>query len=474
MSNHNTRQITVCYLFFLYILVIYTIFIMLFGTLMKVTRNVIYIVLALCLFTHLPATADEALNIKNNELEQRIIALEKLVESLILENKKPIFPINNSTSSTQLSNNKQQQLNQKKIAEHSVQLKKVNDISEQAEMAIYSYEDLSEEISNNINIAGYADVEYRGYNDPNKNEEFRIHHLSLFFTKQFDNNIKFFSEIEYEDAPKFEGASDGSGNSKVSSGKIFVEALNFDWNYSQHFNMRLGRFFTPAGIWSEDHYPPFVTTQERPLHIRKIFPQLVDGILVFGSTEIVQNHFFNYTTFLGNGESEANSSGKTDLNSSKGVGFKGDYSAPWLDDFILGFTLYQDNNDSSVNVNETINAKKFAYGYHVKLRQNDFTFQGEYSKGTLDFEKSLENYKTEGYYAQLVYKLDQWGLGYRYDVFNEKDITIEEITRNSLFVNYHVNEHFTIKGEYHHDSNKALLKNDYGFYVLSITGYLGK
>jgi hypothetical protein len=441
---------------------------------MKISISAIYIFLTLSIFINSSAIATESDNTKITRLEQRILALEKIVQSLIVGNKTETPQINNSTSSTQISNNKQQQLNQQNIAENSAEIKKVNKMSEQAEMAVYSYEDLSAEINNSIKIAGYADIEYKGSSEPGINEEFRMHHLSLFFTKQFENNIKFFSEIEYEDAPKFEGLNDGSGDLKIASGKIFVEAVNFDWNQSQYFNMRVGRFFTPAGIWSEDHYPPFVTTQERPLHIRKIFPQLVDGMSIFGSTEIVKNHFFNYTTFLGNGESSTNSSGKKDLNNSKALGFKADYNAPWLDDFLLGFTLYQDDNVSSVNANETIKAEKFAYGYHIKLRENDFTFQGEYTKGELNFDNQLENYNSEGYYAQLIYQLNQWGLGYRYDVFDEKDTNIEKIIRNSIFVNYHVNEHFTIKGEYHDDSHDDPLKSDYGFYVLSITGYLGK
>jgi c-di-GMP-related signal transduction protein len=38
---------------------------------------------------------------------------------------------------------------------------------------------------------------------------------------------------------------------------------------------------------------------------------------IFGSIEFTTNHFFNYTAYIGNGES--NVSGKKDLNNSKGV-----------------------------------------------------------------------------------------------------------------------------------------------------------
>lgn len=388
---------------------------------------------------------------------------EETNSSKVLQLEKRILALEAQLKSNTSPDNKQSNTHNESLEE----------ISDQAEMALFSFEDLSNTISHSLKVAGYADVEYKGYEDPDKAGEFRMHHLSLFFSKQFDNNFKFFSEIEYEDAPKFEGTNDGSGGTKVASGKIFVEAVNFDWNKSQYINLRVGRFFTPAGIWSEDHYPPFVTTQERPLHIRKIFPQLVDGMSFFGSTELIENHLFNYTTFVGNGESNTNLSGKSDINSSKAIGFKGDYVTPWLDDFLVGFTLYQDNNDSSENNNETLEAKKFAFGLHLKVRYSNINVQAEFAEADLNFNESINNYKSEGYYVQAFYNLNTWDLGYRYDVFDSKDITMEKIKRNSLFINYHVNESIRLKAEYHDDDYEDPLKNDYGFYIFSITGYLG-
>ena len=421
------------------------------------------------------AKASDNDNVRMNQLEQRVSELESIVQLLIKQNKQQATLLSAQQNSVLTTNTtvvtsaqvNDEVTNYSESKDDSVTVKSILDSSDEAEIAIHLYEDLSKEIENNITISGYADVEYRGSSEPGINEEFRMHHLSLFFSKQFDNNVKFFSEIEYEDTPKFEGKNDGSGDLETASGKIFVEALNFDWNYSQHLNIRAGRFFTPAGIWSEDHYPPFVTTQERPLHIRKIFPQLIDGLSLFGSTEFTTNHFFNYTAYIGNGES--NVSGKKDLNNSKGVGFKGDYNAPWLDDFTLGFTLYRDNNDTSNN-----DAEKFAYGYHLKLRQGNFTLQGEYAKEELNFVNILEDEISEGYYAQLLYQFEQWGLGYRYDVFDKTDIDTNKTIRNSLFINYHLNENFTLKGEYHQDSYGDSMIADYNAYILSITGYLGR
>lgn len=434
-------------------------------------RSKVLIVLLLCAQPVFAAVENS--DTKIDKLEKRVAELENMVKLLLKHNEQQtITTVDNEISDTITSNKKttadSTELSSYKenIASNTKAIERIDELSQQAEMAVYSYDDLSEEINTSMKIAGYADVEYKGSSEPGINEEFRMHHLSLFFTKQFENNIKFFSEIEYEDAPKFEGVNDGSGDLKEASGKIFVEAVNFDWNYSQHVNLRVGRFFTPAGIWSEDHYPPFVTTQERPLHIRKIFPQLVDGLSFSGNTEFTSNHFFNYTAFVGNGQS--NVSGKKDLNSNKATGFKGDYKAPWLDDFTLGFTLYNDNKDSSAS-----DADRFAYGYHVKLRQQNLTFQAEYATTDLEFTNPSNNYTSKGYYAQFLYSFDQWGLGYRYDTFDKTNLNIEEIERNSFFINYHLNEYLTLKGEYHYDQHNDPLIDEFGYYIFSVTGYLG-
>ena len=59
-------------------------------------------------------------------------------------------------------------------------------------------------ISDLVKISGYADAELRITSNKNDNNSFRIRHLSLFFSKKVQEKWQFFSEIEFEDAPKIE------------------------------------------------------------------------------------------------------------------------------------------------------------------------------------------------------------------------------------------------------------------------------
>lgn len=410
----------------------------------------ICIFLIVCIYAHdVSASTVE-------QLEKRVKELEILVQQL-LEHRDPEQQV------TKLDTPSKNELT---YSTDSLTTQ-VQTLSMQVEEQEYLIEETTQIIDNSMKLAGYADVEYKGSSESGIKEEFRMHHLSLFFTRQFDNNIKFFSEIEYEDAPKFDGVNDGSGDIDEASGTIFVEAMNFDWNYSQYANVRAGRFFTPAGIWSEDHYPPFVATQERPMHIFRIFPQFVDGVAGFGSAYISHDISFDYNMFLGNGESSI--SGKKDLNSNKATGFRGNFHFPNWDGLTAGFTYYNDNEDTANG-----NADKFAQGVHVKARYQNLSVQLEFAKADLEYADASLDHQREGFYAQFIYNLDNWALGYRYDMYDQNSTDIGKIKRQSMFVNYHVDQNITLKGEYHLNQYEDQLSEDFGFYIFSISTYLGR
>ena len=101
-------------------------------------------------------------------------------------------------------------------------------------------------------ISGYVDAEY--INDTRDSATiddkygFRLHHLSLFVTKKFNQDWKFFSEVEYEDGTFIDSDPSAPGQ----SGSVYAEAVNIDYQWRPSQYVRVGRDFTPAGIWSDD------------------------------------------------------------------------------------------------------------------------------------------------------------------------------------------------------------------------------
>ena len=339
------------------------------------------------------------------------------------------------------------------------------------ELAEEANAELRSELDNRMKISGYVDVEY--VVTDKKDKGFRMHHLSLFFQKKLSDKWRFFSEIEYEDAPKFDNergdtvvvdTDGGTGSTSVydfgdANGKIFVEAVNLDYLWKPEAIFRVGRFFTPAGIWSVDHYPPFVATQERPKHIRKIFPQLVDGAMVYG-TVAAGKHYIKYDAFVGNGDGN---NGHNDANSQRALGLKTSVivSVPMFSHLEIGGTFYTDPKDTKNN-----DSKKTAIGGHAKFSTGDISFQSEAAYAQFEEPKSPT---IKGYYGQLMYAPNQWGVGGRHDFYDDGAGTKERIA-NSVFVNYQALTNLVLKIEHHmisQDGNDDSTKT-----IFSVVSYL--
>lgn len=320
--------------------------------------------------------------------------------------------------------------------------------------------DLHKELDTRLIVAGYADVEYIVDNRASKEPGFRLHHLSLFFKQQINEKWRFFSEIEYEDAPLF----DSNG---TTDGKIFVEAVNIDFQWRPGTNFRAGRFFTPAGIWSIDHYPPYVPTQERPQHIRKIFPQLVNGVMAYGTVPVGEN-FVSYELYSGNGEGNT---GHNDDNSEKAVGLRITTSLPYLKQFDIGASYYHDTlNDDTLPAIDR--AEKTVAGGHVKFKVDHVTVQAEYADANME-PAAAASYHMKGYYLQTLYDFDRWTIGYRYDFYASDTTATEDLTTNSLFVNYHVSKDVILKLEFHDVEDDDISKENYTKTIASIGINLG-
>lgn len=331
-------------------------------------------------------------------------------------------------------------------------------------------EELRLELENKIKISGYTDVEY--HLPSNANHGFRLHHLSLFFQKQLDEKWRFFSEIEYEDAPLIEaetqtvdiGGTEYDILTGEAGGKIFVEAVNIDWSWRSFAMFRWGRFFTPAGIWSVDHYPPFVPTQIRPAHIRKIFPQTAEGMDIFGSIKL-GSAFAKYDFYVSNGEGNDAAS---DNNKDKAVGTRMELQFPSLMNLSLGGSYYHDHSTADSHL------LKQAFGAHLKFKMGDLYSQTEaaYARFGSHHDHAMKMPSLSGYYSQWFYELGEWRFGYRFDNFNKNRQTGDELLTHSVFANYHFTRSVLFKIEQHWYENKLKASASSTGMILSILAYL--
>lgn len=311
-------------------------------------------------------------------------------------------------------------------------------------------------LSSLVEVSGYADVEFYLTDQENENNRFRIRHLSLFFTKDIQPAWKIFTEIEYEDAPFIE-SQHTSDAAQTVQGKLFVEQMYIEYHPSVDWDLRFGRFLTPAGIWNIYQYPPFVPTQSRPLMVRNIFPQVSDGIQLRNSYSI-NGTVLDTRLYAANGSGNP---GRLDRNENKGVGamLNLDVSGLWA-----GASYYREKDNQDVVRN--------SYGAHLLWNIAPWTLQAEYAIRH-NAPESARTFNDKGFYAQLACDIGKWTLAGRYDWYDPNDtVSTADLYRYTGAINYHFAHNVIGKAEYNRNDFEDGTK-DYNEVILSVVVAMG-
>jgi hypothetical protein len=141
-----------------------------------------------------------------------------------------------------------------------------------------------------FNLGGYASAGIVLHRD--QGAEAALNEVSLLLTWENDSRLSFFGELELERPLAW------SDDEKFSrkEGRLDLERLYFDYNLSEKFNFRGGRFLTPNSRWNLLHAPPLVWTSTRPLATTGLFPTATNGVMLHGALPFM-NSAFEYKLF---------------------------------------------------------------------------------------------------------------------------------------------------------------------------------
>ena len=109
-------------------------------------------------------------------------------------------------------------------------------------------------------FGGYGEIHYNDIDaedSSRSNRETDIHRYVLFTSHEFNERVRFFSELEVEHG-LVKDTADGSNGGEVEIEQAYVE---FDLN--EHHQARAGLFLLPVGITNETHEPPTFYGVER-------------------------------------------------------------------------------------------------------------------------------------------------------------------------------------------------------------------
>jgi hypothetical protein len=146
-----------------------------------------------------------------------------------------------------------------------------------------------------IRLGGYASLEA----EKDRHEPFKINasDVSLFVWWEGEGKLRFFSELDLEDALVYE---DGQ-HPTTRHGYLALERAYADYLYSERLNFRAGKFLTPIGRWNVIHAEPLVWTSTRPLVTERAFPTNATGVMAYGTLPVGDREI-DYSVYSAVGE----------------------------------------------------------------------------------------------------------------------------------------------------------------------------
>ncbi len=241
---------------------------------------------------------------------------------------------------------------------------------------------------NKFTLGGYGEM-HANFGEGSTADLFDLHRLVIYLGYDFNEWIKFHSEIEIEHA--FVSSSSG--------GEVVIEQIFIDFLTNPQLNFRVGRILTPLGIINMKHEPPTFNGVERPLFATVIIPSTwsSDGVGIFGTLAT----WLKYQLYVVGGLNGSDFSAKNgirggrikerpSLNEPAVTGrldfyplAEGDASSD--QSLRVGLSCYYGGLDNgNKGVNPGVNGEIFIYSADFEYSISDFDFRGAIAHELID------------------------------------------------------------------------------------------
>ena len=353
---------------------------------------------------------------------------------------------------------KENQRLQQQIQTTQAQAEAASQAAESIASSMESVEKVAD-IVDRSDFGGYGELHYNNLNGDggaNDKDEIDFHRFVLFFSHEFTDNIRFFSELELEHSI--------AGESK--NGEVELEQAYIDFNLNDQLTARGGLFLLPIGIINETHEPPtFYGVERNPIE-KDIIPatwwaagagiksQFSSGFSfdAYLHSGLKTSMASNYSIRSGRQKvSEADAESGAATVRLKWTGLPGvelAASVQYQDDI----TQETDTTAGSATLLET----------HAILSRGPFSLKALYAQWDLDGSgpKSVGADEQEGYYIEPAFRInDRWGVFARYNEWDNQAGSNSGAATDSakkqwdLGINYWPHPDVVIKADYQDQDN---------------------
>ena len=306
-------------------------------------------------------------------------------------------------------------------------------------------------------IGGYGELHYNNLDDENTDyskrkdkDEVDFHRFVLFFGHEFNDNLRFFSELELEHSI----AGDGK------SGEVELEQAYIEYDINDQHRVKGGLFLTPVGIINETHEPnTFYGTERNPVE-KNIVPATWWAAGTMFSGEIANG--FSYDVAVTSGLDVSKKGSKTSYKIRDG---RQKVSKALADDFaytgrlkwtaipgveIAATVQYQEDMTQS---QDSTAGSGTLFETHAVIQQGNFGLRALYAAWDLDGDGPKDKGYDEqtGWYIEPSYRINEnFGLFARYNEWDNQagDSVDSEYEQFDLGVNWWPHKDVVVKLDY--------------------------
>ncbi len=309
-------------------------------------------------------------------------------------------------------------------------------------------------------FGGYGELHFGNYDHKapdadssakDKSRAFDFHRFVLFFGHQFDEKLRFFSEVELEHSL--------AGNGSDKPGEVELEQAFVEYTVNDAFAWKAGLFLLPVGIMNETHEPPSFYGTERNRVEGAIIPttwwEAGGGATVRLSDGLTAD--LNLTSGLETGESFDIRKGRQKVAKATGdaLAYTGRLKYTAIPGLELATTL-QYQSDLLQGLGTTTDAGEQASATlieaHAILQSGPFDLRALYAAWNIKGPraKALGKDEQDGFYIEPGFRLNEMlGLFARYSAWDNGGTAAEtKKTSNQFGTNVWVHPNVVFKADF--------------------------
>ncbi len=352
-------------------------------------------------------------------------------------------------------------------AEYNELKAQVNELATQAEQA------QSSSAKNKTTVGGYGELHYNnlsgtknGVAGANDKQEIDFHRFVLFFGHEFNEKIRFFSEVELEHA------------NTQQSGVVELEQAYIEMDLmGKKFQNKTGVILVPVGIINETHEPPtFYGVERNPVEKNIVPVTWYQGGTAFNANF---ESGISYDLMIGEGLNSADGytvrGGRQQVSKAKAksLSYTGRVKYTGVKGLEIALTAnFQDDMTQGDRTNGSA-ASATLLETHAIYNIQDFTLKALYAQWDIGGSNAKANNadKQSGYYIEPSYKLNEnWGVFGRYNAWNNTTDSKNEETQMNVGFSYWPHPDVVFKADYVNYKKNTTAKNEYSGFNLGM-GY---